>query len=665
MSTGRAVTTTTPSNQVRTSSPPNVRPAHPEPNATLRHQITTDLERRPPAGCPPERLYSKTRPYRPDADDRAQTTKSQRSDRQTVVNTSVEDEAVERFERKNASYRRSSSWQTNEETWSRSVESWYEGLNNYFIPNEAAKTLRGTSPMQYVGSEARSNRANVKGLHSFDRGRYVYDHPTVISADVVPSYKTPIECRPDCDVIDVLQEEGKYIKGSIRQCTTTDHNQSENKFKNKLKKNLSVPMISTINPKYLRSTTIGNIQEENIARNRIFGEILNVPKCDAAGGDDENHDEEFNKELNVSATKSRTDKHMEDFEGSLISFSSAFDGESEGIPLTSVEGKNSKFYEMTDIPKSKSSNSDQTGEIKMTNLLPNHSPSKSSFSEFVDEQQKLLELLENGNDEKKDCPIALDTKVRKEDVLERNDNKSKSNDIDGDSPFIVELGNSGEDDNNNENIKDSKVNKVENRVVENQKEEAFVNHAILTLPTKHPSPTNAPNDDHHSNESEGNSKIVPKQYPNKNDSPEKSKRSALTVLLLENLFQRADKFVSGMRLISGNEVGTPSVVFFFLLRWFVEIGGRVVGRGVMRAVCLQIDSAIPFSCITTPEVVASCNTTTSTGQAAVAVDPKVTPFDYHRHRQFRCPYTTPVHAMTVNACAIRLNLCGVLLTPSW
>ncbi|CAH2986336.1 unnamed protein product [Chilo suppressalis] len=36
----------------------------------------------------------------------------------------------------------------------------------------------------------------------------------------------------------------------------------------------------------------------------------------------------------------------------------------------------------------------------------------------------------------------------------------------------------------------------------------------------------------------------------------------------------------------------------------------------------EVDSAIPFSCITTPEVVSSCNTTSSTSQTAVAVDPK-------------------------------------------
>nr|XP_026501354.1 uncharacterized protein LOC113404629 isoform X2 [Vanessa tameamea] len=36
----------------------------------------------------------------------------------------------------------------------------------------------------------------------------------------------------------------------------------------------------------------------------------------------------------------------------------------------------------------------------------------------------------------------------------------------------------------------------------------------------------------------------------------------------------------------------------------------------------EVDSAIPFSCITTPEVVASCNTTSSTSQPTTAIDPK-------------------------------------------
>ncbi|RVE50236.1 hypothetical protein evm_005071 [Chilo suppressalis] len=63
----------------------------------------------------------------------------------------------------------------------------------------------------------------------------------------------------------------------------------------------------------------------------------------------------------------------------------------------------------------------------------------------------------------------------------------------------------------------------------------------------------------------------------------------------------------------------------YTARATLEIGSGSVSSG--RAVTTttasnQVDSAIPFSCITTPEVVSSCNTTSSTSQTAVAVDPK-------------------------------------------
>ncbi|KAM3963832.1 LOW QUALITY PROTEIN: uncharacterized protein ACR2FA_001871 [Aphomia sociella] len=63
----------------------------------------------------------------------------------------------------------------------------------------------------------------------------------------------------------------------------------------------------------------------------------------------------------------------------------------------------------------------------------------------------------------------------------------------------------------------------------------------------------------------------------------------------------------------------------YTARATLEIGSGSVcsGRAVTTTTASnQVDSAIPFSCITTPEVVASCNTTSSTSQSAVAVDPK-------------------------------------------
>ncbi|XP_060806655.1 uncharacterized protein LOC106141972 isoform X3 [Amyelois transitella] len=63
----------------------------------------------------------------------------------------------------------------------------------------------------------------------------------------------------------------------------------------------------------------------------------------------------------------------------------------------------------------------------------------------------------------------------------------------------------------------------------------------------------------------------------------------------------------------------------YTARASLEIGSGSVSSG--RAVTTttpsnQVDSTIPFSCITTPEVVASCNTISSSAQSAVAIDPK-------------------------------------------
>ncbi|XP_026501358.2 uncharacterized protein LOC113404629 isoform X2 [Vanessa tameamea] len=69
----------------------------------------------------------------------------------------------------------------------------------------------------------------------------------------------------------------------------------------------------------------------------------------------------------------------------------------------------------------------------------------------------------------------------------------------------------------------------------------------------------------------------------------------------------------------------PSFPMTYTARATLEIGSGSVcsGRAVTTTTASnQVDSAIPFSCITTPEVVASCNTTSSTSQPTTAIDPK-------------------------------------------
>ncbi|KAJ8711379.1 hypothetical protein PYW07_008621 [Mythimna separata] len=90
------------------------------------------------------------------------------------------------------------------------------------------------------------------------------------------------------------------------------------------------------------------------------------------------------------------------------------------------------------------------------------------------------------------------------------------------------------------------------------------------------------------------------------------------------------------RRVSASDANTPSEMellnrskpmfpMTYTARATLEIGSGAVCSG--RAVTTttpsnQVDSAISFSCITTPEVVSSCNTTSSTAQSALAVDPK-------------------------------------------
>ncbi|XP_026745132.1 uncharacterized protein LOC113506491 [Trichoplusia ni] len=74
-----------------------------------------------------------------------------------------------------------------------------------------------------------------------------------------------------------------------------------------------------------------------------------------------------------------------------------------------------------------------------------------------------------------------------------------------------------------------------------------------------------------------------------------------------------------------NRRSKPMFPMTYTARATLEIGSGSVcsGRAVTTTTASnQVDSAISFSCITTPEVVASCNTTSSSAQSAVAVDPK-------------------------------------------
>ncbi|CAH2051882.1 unnamed protein product, partial [Iphiclides podalirius] len=541
--TGRAVTTTTPSNQVRTAAaaPPAARPAR--HNGTLRrHQIPAHQIAVADDGSRPKRETSVDRDRPPPNDHTHDHYASQR----------------------NSAALRS------DEVWTKSVESWYEGLNNYFIPSGASRSRSGAGRVPCAAPVMR-NRSDVSRSRNFAGEEYGLDatEPLADMMQIRNEHKAAVESEPESIAMMEDWEKQKVKKESARNVSTKDSH-TRSKLNVKSKKCLVVPALSATNPKSFRNTTIGSITEDTL--NRRFCESLNESH-NASGY--KKRENEFRNDLNASIAKSQTgiDNCEDPSKGQTLK-SKHFVEEYEGIPLAPTEAKDSRVYEMLDI--SRSNFSECTDRIEMTNISSKDSGRKCSFSKFVDEQQKLFEKLQAGHEIDKEV---LDTKESDEDTGKVNNNKLRSNT------------NNNLHETNNENygkIKDSELNRAENVTVASEIEERFDNPTTATLPTKRPSLTNTPIDD-------PNSKAVQLKYPKtvvKGDAdrnePDSCKRSTLTVLLLENLFRGADKLFPGVRVLSGSE----------------------------------IDSAIPFSCITTPEVVASCNTTTSTGQPATAVDPK-------------------------------------------
>lgn len=93
----------------------------------------------------------------------------------------------------------------------------------------------------------------------------------------------------------------------------------------------------------------------------------------------------------------------------------------------------------------------------------------------------------------------------------------------------------------------------------------------------------------------------------------------LRMLRLENVSK------SGMNAVkpsnSTNKVGPRISYCLFYVANYMFVVSNVF---VMVWVFAQVDSGIPFSCITSPEVVTSCLTTSSTPHSSIAVDAKVT-----------------------------------------
>ncbi|CAB3220612.1 unnamed protein product [Arctia plantaginis] len=254
--------------------------------------------------------------------------------------------------------------------------------------------------------------------------------------------------------------------------------------------------------------------------------------------------------------------------------------------------KREQLKELTDMFKKLSNYASADIELKDMQSDQRHKNKNNSFSKYVALQQKLLLEIESLQDEitnheqvhdvttdsnmrenKTNLQVHIPTDVKQKESLELVPLTSISEET---CEGVVQTCHVEENPVNNDS-------EISNELSNN----AYV---LLTLPSSN-------NTEYYASEITSKPKTGKKKdnlslaSSHANKKEEILNKNILKVLLFENLFKNN----------SNEKSVTPEV-------------SAITNH--------EVDSAISFSCITTPEVVASCNTTSSTSQAAVAVDPK-------------------------------------------
>ncbi|XP_013167394.1 PREDICTED: uncharacterized protein LOC106117577 isoform X1 [Papilio xuthus] len=426
----------------------------------------------------------------------------------------------------------------NSEMWIKNVNNWYDGLHSYFGPNDILINRNNTHQDQRL-NECSNIDNNIQVNYNYEENpsNPFLDLNQVMQKSKMKRQETYRENK-DAVIKQYTRKSHPFISCSTKNKTDLTQKYTE------MKKTLVVPTLANHNnPRNFRNTTIGNIEEEYYEKTN---KSIN-------NGDKENNQEEKFKKHNLNLE---------------------VNDDEEKSPIAS-KSEDKKDYEMKDMSKLSLITSENNTEIELLDFANRITNETNSFSKFVEEQRNFFKKLEYNNntitpksndieskieavkdkenqrlrsEEDKDCKIKSHTKTDK--VIWLIDNKSEINyhpmlldDI------ILTKSNSDGLSTNNTALKDEKSEKDSTEKLQ------------LSI-------TNT------------------EQIAN----DKKAKRTALTMLLLKNLFEK-DQSISG-----------------------IELNVK------------EVDAAIPFSCITTPEVVASCNTTPAhpahPALPALAVDPK-------------------------------------------
>ncbi|CAK1590394.1 unnamed protein product [Parnassius mnemosyne] len=641
---GRAVTTTTPSNQVRTTPSANVRSNklfyH---NRTLhRHQIADLAEsRRPVTSGPPERLYTKARLYNPEMRSQAMLMNALRP-KASPINETVKLEAkmnttdvldISRDLNKSLAQHNecicaNNTYETkrkqsvenymSSEMWMKNVQNWYKGLNNYFVPCNTIQdyyknneTVQNPQDFHKITNDNYNTYTNTLTLFP-SKQNLQKSEKEPISASTANKVKTVRNKHDNQGYSQGMKNNTKLEPNSEICCDFEYRNNNYNKIINK---NLIIPTLSSNNPRNFRRTTVGSIMKKtcDFTQTSEMNDNCSI-ETDYRDKDlciiQKNVLNNQNPEISTATghNKETVDNHLKNI--------------SKNIDETREPG-HGKVFEFNEVTKSCINSLESNSDVEMVNFMSSGAMGKSnSFSQFVNDQQKLFQLLED------ECIKSdPDKTIIAQNKITEPFRKNQILDFDYKSAEIVSKNTIKDNIESSKNISDIVCKVDVNQKIENSKlqsdseqtqdcvaEEIYesvplhTDYITLTLPVSFLSSLTNTNIGNSTRLVKVNNKhLIPKEKiyklektsdPNseqkltkRSKDNKKARKSALTVLLFKNLFQRAGSLLSDVQMITPNYNK-------------------------------EVDSTIPFSCITTPEVVASCNTTSSTSQSAVADDPK-------------------------------------------
>nr|XP_049699248.1 uncharacterized protein LOC110370848 [Helicoverpa armigera] len=585
---GRAVTTTTASNQVRT--PPSHRPG---PQAMLLNA----LRPRPSGGGQSDdslTTNATTKPRGP-----KQLTLNNKQDTQNTKSSKVTKGLTQEKKEENP--------KDNSQLWAYNVDNWYKTLPTntepLFNPKLFDKHKQNTCPKTVdVPTKSKTIENDVESNFVSPMNTTLTEHDRV-------GHYTPIKNAND-----------EYY-GRVEENFVHDYNECDirlrREYRQKVGDRLVKPSLSDINPKNVRSMTIGrplpnypyaSFKEANIDDNPVK---VNKEKNTAyisttqidGGFNCNTNDADSNINITTDDVAPSTSKQLLD-----ISKEGCDSSDEEDItwltkPVTSEKEKSTDYeVEMQDV----SSSSQRC--LKLDELI-------EFFPEYVAKHQKLLESMGSNRDDN----FNVTTREHKEETTQSVD---VTESLTGNLSSDIELSTvekcaeqCSEEDNKIEvhiTIPGEEATTKNDRIILAQlPNNAYI---FLTLPKPLVSPLNTnvntpvqlfeienSNDVNNSVSTSNNKpKVVKKkkqktspEHPVSTDTKKTAlDKNVLKVLLFESLFKNN---------VSENLSHTA---------------------GVSAIADKEVDSAISFSCITTPEVVSSCNTTSSTAQSAVAVDPK-------------------------------------------